>query len=278
MLGFFDLLAPDEAMPKARESAMRAIEADGDLAEAYVSLASVLKVYDHDWRGAEQQYLHALRLNPNYVHAYRGYAALLAATGRFAESILQIRQAHDLDPLSVVINMEMAWGLFIARDYDHAIEQASRVTHLEPEFPSAQYILGLALEQKGRMAEACAALERSLAGSRGHPSGVASLAHIFGVTGRRDEALVLLDQLNELAAGRYVAPFWHVLVYAGIGDRDAAMEHLERSYTQHDVWLVWLNTEPRLDSLREDVRFRRFLQRTGFGVEAAEETGRPAHA
>src|SRR6185437_1382814 len=79
LLGFFDLLPPAEAMPKAREYAMRAIEIDGDLAEAYVSLASVLKVYDHDWLAAERRYRQALELNPNYVHAYRGYAALLAA-------------------------------------------------------------------------------------------------------------------------------------------------------------------------------------------------------
>lgn len=150
LLGYFDLLPPAEAMPKAKESAMRALEIDGDLAEAYASLASVLKVYDRDWLAAEQRYRQALQLNPNYVHGYRGYAALLAATGRFAESVHQIRHAQDLDPLSVVVSMEMAWNCFIAREYDHAIEQALRVTHFEPEFPSAQYILGLACEQKGR--------------------------------------------------------------------------------------------------------------------------------
>ena len=256
LLGFFDLLPPAEAMPKAKESAMRALEIDGDLAEAYASLASVLKVYDRDWLAAERRYRQALQLNPNYVHGYRGYAALLAAIGRFAESMLQIRQAQDLDPLSVVVSMEMAWNFFIAREYDHAIEQALRVTHFEPEFPSAQYILGLACEQKGRFGEARAALERSLAGSRGHAAGLASLGHLFGVTGHREEALRMLDQLNRLASRGYVAPFWHSILYAGLGDVDSAIGHLERSYAQSDVWLVWLNTDPRLDSLRADPRFQ----------------------
>ena len=269
LLGFFDLLPPAEAMPKAKASAMRALEIDGDLAEAYVSLASVLKVYDRDWLAAERRYRQGLRLNPNYVHGYRGYAALLAAVGRFSESVVQIRHAQDLDPLSVVVSMEMAWNFFIAREHDHAIQQALRVTHLEPEFPSAQYILGLACEQMGRFDEARAALERSLAGSRGHAAGFAGLGHLYGVTGQTEDALRMLDQLNQLASRGYVAPFWHSIVYAGLGDADSAIAHLERSYAQSDVWLVWLNTDPRLDSLRADPRFQPFLRRIGFAVQAA---------
>ena len=84
----------------------------------------------------------------------------------------------------MVVGMEMAWTFLIAREYDHAIQQALRVTHLEPEFPSAQYIRGLACEQQGKFDEARAALERSLAGSHGHPSGLPCLGHLFGVTGQ----------------------------------------------------------------------------------------------
>jgi TolB-like protein/Tfp pilus assembly protein PilF len=269
LLGFFDLFPPSEVMPKAKESATKALEIDRDLAEAYTSLASVVKVYDRDWVAAERLYRRALQLNPNYVHAYRGYAALLAAIGRFAESRLQIGRAHEVDPLSVVVNMEMAWNLWILREYDQAIEQALRVTHLEPEFPSAQYILGLAYEQKGKFGEAQAALERSLAGSGGHASGLASLGHLFGVTGRREEALRMLDQLNQVAARQYVAPFWHSILHAGLSDADAALDYLERSYAQSDVWLVWVNTDPRLDSLRAGLRFQQFLRRVGFGIRAA---------
>jgi TolB-like protein/Tfp pilus assembly protein PilF len=267
-LGFFDLLPPTEAMPKAKESAMKALEIDGELAEAYSSLASVLKVYDHDWPAAERGYLQALQLNPNYVHAYRGYSALLAATGRFKESVTQIRLAHEMDPMSVVVSMEMAWNSFIAREYDQAIEQALRVTHFEPEYPSAQYILGLAFEQKGRFEEARASLELSLAGSPGHAAGPASLGHLFATTGHRQEALGMLDRLNQLASRVHVAPFWHSVLHAGLGDVDTAIGHLERSYTQSDVWLVWLNTDPRLDCLRVDPRYQQLLRRVGFGVQA----------
>ena len=269
LMGFFDLLPHDEAMPKAKEYAIRALRIDGDLAEAYSSLATVQKLYDRDWTGSERGYRRALQLNPNYVPAYRGYAALLAATGRFGEAIPQLRRAQELDPLSVVVSMEMAWTLFMARDFDGAIEQALRVTDFEPEFPSAQYVLGLAHEQKERFEEAREALERSLAGSHGHASGVAGLGHLFGISGRPEESRGMLDRLSQLAADRYVAPFWPALVCAGLGDEESAIGHLERSYAQNDLWLVWVNTDPRLDTLRAHPRFQQLLQRAGFGVRAA---------
>jgi hypothetical protein len=79
----------------------------------------------------------------------------------------------------------------------------------------------------------------------------------------------MLEQLNVLSSRGYVAPFWHSILYAGLGEVDAAIGHLERSYAESDVWLVWLNTEPRIDSLRADSRFQQLLRRVGFGVQAA---------
>jgi TolB-like protein/Tfp pilus assembly protein PilF len=269
--GLIGLMAPDDAMPKCKGSATRALEIDPDLAEAHAALAGALKHYDRDWLGAEQRYQKSLELNPNYVHGYRGYAALLSARSRFEEAMSQIERAHELDPLSMVVSMEMAWHLFLARDYDRAIQHALRVTDLEPEFSSAQFILALAYEQKGKFGEAEATLQRSIAISQGHSSGVASLGHLFATTGRPQEARGMLDRLNELAEREYVAPFWHALVHTGLGDANAAMEQLEKSYAVRDLWLVWLNTDPRLDRLRSDARFQHLLRRVGF--EAAGAVG-----
>jgi TolB-like protein len=269
LLGFFEMAPPAEVMPKAKQCAVKAVEIDGDLAEACASLAGILKAYDRDWVAAERWYRQALQLNPNNAHAYRGYAALLSALGRFDESLVQIRHAQELDPLSIVIGMELAWNLFIAREYDHAIEQALRVTHFDPASPSAQYILGLACQQKGKFADARAAIEQSVAGSHGHPSGLASLGHLSGVTGDVEGALRMLDQLKQLASNGYVAAFWNALVHAGLGDVNAAIDDLERGYAESDAWLVWINTEPRLDNLRADTRFQQLLRRVGFGAQAA---------
>ena len=269
LLGFFGLLPPDEAMPKAKEAALKALAIDPSLAEAHSALASVLKVYDRDCAAAEREYREALRLNPNYAQAHRGYSTFLAATGRPAEAMAEMEHAHDLDPLSLVVSMEMAWNLYMAREYDRAIEHASSIAEMEPEFPSAQYILGLACEQKSRFAEAEAAFQKSLAGSRGHVSGLASLGHLYGVCGRKEEALGMLGQLDRLAAEGFVAPFWRAILYAGLGEIDSALGELENSFTHRDVWLIWLNTEPRLDSLRPDSRFRQLLERAGLKAAAS---------
>ena len=270
LMAFFDLMPPSVAMPKLKESALRALQIDANLAEAHSSVANALKFYDRDWLGAEHRYLQALQLNPNYVTAYRGYAALLAATRRFDESKVQIERAHEIDPMSVVVSMEMAWNFFIARQYDEAIKHALRTAELEPEFPSARYVLGLAYEQKGRFAEAEAALEQCLAKSHRHASGLASLGHLYGITGRRNEALQTLDRLRDVAAKTYVAPYWFAVVNAGLGDEDAVVDHLEMSFTQSDLWLVWLDTEPRFDAIRPNPRFQHLLRRASFAAQTAK--------
>jgi hypothetical protein len=106
-----------------------------------------------------------------------------------------------------------------------------------------------------------------MAGAGGHPSGVSSLGHLFGVSGREQKAHDMLVQLEGMAQRTYVAPFWHAIVHAGLGDVEAAFDDLERSYAQSDVWLAWLNTDPRLDVLRGDSRFRVLARRVGFEVQ-----------
>jgi hypothetical protein len=97
---------------------------------------------------------------------------------------------------------------------------------------------------------------------------VSSLGHLFGVSGRHQKAHDMLVQLEGLARRTYVAPFWHAIVHAGLADVDAAFDDLERSYEQSDVWLAWLNTDPRLDVLRGASRFRDLARRVGFDVQA----------
>jgi TolB-like protein len=264
MLAFAGICHPVEVMPKVRRAAVMALDLDPDLAEGHVALANTLKLYDHDWDGAEREYFQALQLNSSYVPAYRGYAGLLAIRGRAPESAMQIGRAHELDPLSVGVAIEMAWNAIAGRNYQLAIEHAERAAELEPASQAAHYVLGVAYEQMRRFDEARAALERSLAGGYRHASGLAGLGHLAAITGQKEDALRTRYGLRELARRQYVAPFWHAVVSAGLGDEEAVLAELQRGFEECDLWLVWLNTDPRFDPVRTTPAFRAFLRRVGF--------------
>jgi TolB-like protein/Tfp pilus assembly protein PilF len=263
VLGFFGLAAPAEVMPKARDAAKQAVALDDGLAEAHTSLAGILKVYDWDWAAAEREYIRALELDPNLAAAHRMYAAYLAAVGRPAEAMREMERAHELDPLSLVISMEMAWNLYMARDYDRAIQQAARTLDLAPDFAPAQHALGIALEQAGRYEEAATAFEKARARSDGNATALASLGHLLARAGPVSEAERILSQLLEMSRSAYVSAYWPAIVYAGLGRVDAALDCLENACRQRDLWLVWLKTDPRFDGLREQERFDELLRQVG---------------
>jgi TolB-like protein/tetratricopeptide (TPR) repeat protein len=269
MLAFAGLCRPIDVMAKVKQAAVTAVDLDPDLAEGHTALANALKLYDHDWDGAERQYIQALQLNSNYVPAYRGYAALLAIRGRAMESAAQIGRAYELDPLSLPVGIDMAWNALAGRNYQLAIDYAERTAELEPASRAAQYVLGLAYEQMRRFDEARAALERSLAGGYGHVSGLAGLGHLCAISGKNEEALRTRYGLRELARRQYVAPFWHAVVSAGLGDEEAVVAELQRGFEECDLWLVWLNADPRFDPVRTAPAFRELLRRIGFHEASA---------
>jgi len=262
-MGFVGILPPKDVIPRAKEAARRAIEIDDQLAEAHAAMAFILKVYDWDWPASGREYRRALELNPNYSQAHRSYAAYLSAVGKPQEALIEIQRAQELDPLSLAISMEIAWHLYMSRDYDRAIEQALRTLELEPQNSAAQGILGTSYEQKGMYTEACAALRQAVAGSEHHPFPKATLAHALALTNQREEAVSILQQLEDASERSYVPPYWPAIVCAGLGDKAAALDWLEKGYEQRDVWLVWLKMDPRFDGLRAETRFENLLRRVG---------------
>ncbi len=261
---FLSLQAPREVFPQARNAALMALEIDDDLAEAHAALAEVKKFYDWDWLGAELEYKRALQLNPNSALAHRLYADYCLAVGWAQEAIQEIRRALDLDPLSLVINMELAWNFYLTREYDLAAEQSLKTLEMDSGFTPAQYALGLAYEQMNRYEEAIFAFNTARHGSGNNPTTLAALGHAYARVGKRPEAQQILRELQEMAARRYVAPYWPAVIYAGLGEVDAALDQLEKSYAERDVWLVWSKMEPRFENLRASSRFQALCQRMNF--------------
>jgi TolB-like protein len=261
LFAFLGILAPRDAWRRVKQLTKAALEIDDELAEAHASSASLKRVFDWDWPAAEAGYLRALELNPNYADGHRSYAAHLSALERPEEAIREIRTAQELDPLSLVINMEIAWNLYIARDFRGALEQAWKTLVLEPKFAAAQHTLGLAYEQLEMNDEAVTEFQNARTCSGGHPATTAALGHAYAIGGNRDRAAEALRELEQLSRSRYVSPYWRALVYAGLGMDDLALESLEKACEDRDVWVVWLKVEPRFDRLRSSVRFENLLRK-----------------
>jgi len=268
LMGFMGLAPAAEVMPKAKEAARRAIEIDDSLPEAHGSLGGIFKNYDWDWAASEREFKRALELDPNYANGHRMYASLLAAVGRAEESRRETRLGLELDPFSLPIRVEAGYNAYMSDDYERALEEALRTLELEPQFAPAQSVLGQAYEQLGRYDEAIEALEKSRILANEHPATLAALAHVLAGAGRMEQARALLGRLTELSQQQHVSPFWLALAYEGLGEKAAALDALEKAYEQHDVILVWLGTEPRVDSLRAEPRFVEMLRRIGLTPRA----------
>jgi DNA-binding winged helix-turn-helix (wHTH) protein len=260
-----NMAPPPEIYPRAKEMALKALNARQDLGDAHASLATVQRLFEWDWAGAEAEYLTALVLSSNAAMVHQAYGAHLAATGKAEEALRELRRSEEIDPLSPMVNVGVAWGLYVARDFQGASEQSWKVLAMEPKFGAAQYTLGLAYAQMGLTEDAIVELRNARTCAGDQPAVLAALAHVYACAGESSEAAGMLGELENLSQRRYVSPYWLGLVYAGLGDRARALQLLDRAYEERDVWLTWLGVEPRFDVLRTDPRFQELLRNIGLG-------------
>lgn len=249
-------MPPAEAGLKAKAAAQKALGIDSLLGEAETSLASVRFNYDWDWPAAANGFQRAIELNPSYATAYQRYSLYLIAMGRAQESVEQINLARQLDPLSLSINFSLGWRLYMGRHYELAIQQLRNTLEMDPNFALAHLVLGETFEQQGNYPQAIEQLQKATAISPNSPLMVAGLGHAYGVAKRPAEARALLNQLMEQSKKQYVAPFYIALVYAGLGENDAAIDWLEKAYEDHSNGLVFVKVDPELDTLRSNPRFK----------------------
>jgi len=263
-LGYTSYWAPKDSFPKAREFANKALQIDPSLAEARASLAYVKLYYDWDWRGAEEEFKRAIAVNPNYATAHHWYSVLLTARGRHDEALSEIGRAHELDPLSVPINSDIGFELYYARRYEEAISHLRSVLQTSPKFPLAHLWLGRAYEQKGMYPEAITEFEQAGTALKDWPVIIAAAGHAYGRWGHKSDATAALRQMNELTREEYVTPYGIALIFAGMNDKEHAIQWLQNAYEDRSHWLVWLNLDPRFDNVRTDPRFQELLQRMKF--------------
>jgi len=262
LLGIWGAMAPHEAMPKVKEAALAAIAIDNTLAEAHTSLAFVHWVYDWDWAAAGREFEEALRLDPSYATAHDWYAYYLASIGRFDEAIAHVKQAQTIEPVSLSIATDVGEILYWARQYDRAVDQLRGVLQIEPDFPMARNILGLAYLKTGDRLQAVEELEAARRLSPG-PRTISTLAYGYGAAGLRAKAEATLAELRDLSRQRYTSAFALAVAYAGSGDTEQALSELEIAFVERSDTMAVLRVYPVLDSLRNEPRFKDLLARVG---------------
>ena len=263
LYAFLNVLPARQVLPKAKEHALQALRIDDELPEAHTALAGVMKTYEWNWAAAELHYRRALQLNPNYAAGHRFYADYLSASGRHQEACREMELARRLDPLSLIINMELAWIRYMARDYAGAVELAQQALDLEPLFAPSLHALGLAYQQLGRTTAAIDALLNACALSQRHPAALAALANAYAAAGHTMRAQEIFLELQALSSYRYASPYGLALASLAVEMKDTAIAFLETACADRDVWLAWLKVEPRWDPLRHDPRFQKLVARIG---------------
>ena len=261
-LGYFGMVLPAEAYPAGRAAALRALTLDSLLGEAYAALAVVDFNFDWDFAAADRHFRQAIALSPRNAHLHFYYAMYLAAAGRRAESMAEVKRTQALDPASLAVSAAMARPYYSARRYDLAIAQALKTLELDSSFSRALFWLGLSYEQTSRLPEAIRALERTVAVAP-IPVYQASLGHAYAVAGERAKAQEILRALLERGRTSYVSAFDIAILHAGLGDRQRTLQALERAVDQRAAYLAFLNVDARFDAFRDDPRFRDLIRRMG---------------
>jgi serine/threonine-protein kinase len=256
---------PSLSMPLAREAALRALEIDDRMVEAHTSLAVVRANFDWDRRGSELEFQRALECDPTYATVHHWYSLYaLTAAGRFDEAEDEIEWAERLDPISLPINMGHAQVLHLADNCPAAIAQCEKVLGLDPRYYRAYWFLGLAHDRLGNFEAACEALETARAQGGNEQAFRArilgALGHAYGRWGKRDRATAVLDELAVLSRSSYVDPFEFAQVHAGLGNRDAALDQIERAVAERSGYLAFGAVWPAFEAVRSSPRFQKALE------------------
>jgi TolB-like protein/DNA-binding winged helix-turn-helix (wHTH) protein/Tfp pilus assembly protein PilF len=257
----YAVMTPKEAFPKAKAAAVKALELDGTLGEAHNSLAFVLDGFDWDLDAGGKEFRRAIELNPGYATAHHWYAWHLSLLGRFDEAIAEMRKAENLDPLSLIINADLAELLGLAHAYDESIRQSRKTIEMDPDFALAHNQLAQAYLQKHMYAEAVAELQKAVKLSGDSPTCMANLARAYVASGKRSEAVKLLDDLKKRSRTGYSNASEIAMIYASLGDTDQAMSWLEKGFEERFNPGVLLR--PGFDPLRSDPRFQELVHRIG---------------
>jgi tetratricopeptide (TPR) repeat protein len=256
-------LTASEAKPKAKAAAEQAIQLDDTSAEAHASLATFKLFYEYDWAGCEKEFRRAIELNPNYAFAHDQFGMALAFQGRLDEAIAEGKRAALLDPLSPQIPVDNLMALAWRKDFQAALEETKRAADLDPAFFFPHWGYAWVNIQRGKTKDGIPELQKAKA--LDSPSFITAwLAYAYGASGDRTRAMAEMEDLKKQSSHGYIPAFNLALGYLGLGDRERALDALERAYASDSQWLGWLKMDHTFDPLRAEPRFVALLKKLRF--------------
>ncbi|MDI1241421.1 MAG: winged helix-turn-helix domain-containing protein [bacterium] len=264
LLGELSVAPPKEAFPLAEVYADKALTLDETLADAHLSLGIVKLLYEWDWAGAEKALRRAKELDPNNPQAYHFYGHYLQSVGRVEDAVKETQKGVDLDPTSLVLNAELGWAHYCARQYDQAIAQDRKTLKFDPSFVYSSWVISQSYAQEGRYQESFAELKRARAIDANWPYILAEMGYAYAASGQRADAERILQQLKERSARQYIDAILIAYIHVGLGQIDEAFTWLEKAFQERSGLMPWLKNEPKWDPLRGDARFADMLRRIGF--------------
>ncbi len=252
--------APAEFVPQSRAAETRAIEIDNTVAYAHSMLAYIAFQYDWDLPRAEREYKVAREMDPALVHQWYGF--YLLALNRVPEADIEFEKFNDYYPFLPQGITFYGQYLYLRRQNDRAVDLLNRSLAMQPDYPSAHESLGMVYEQEGRTNEAITEIQKAVHLSGGI-YGLGSLGHVYASVGRRSDAQKILHSLTKHSSSTYISPYQLAIIYAGLNQRDKAIDELERAYAERSLSAPLLRFDPRLNTLRAQPRFQDFARRLG---------------
>ena len=260
-LGAFGHMPLDEAVPRSREAAVRAIALDDRLDEAHAALGWIRLYFDWDWSGAEKEFLRALEINPNHVNARHGYADLLTAQGRVDEGLAETLRGRQSDPLSILANMPAIGHMVFARRFEDALAECDRLSDLDVSlYEAVRFACESALWQAGRHEEAVSLLREMYAYNEDAIAAMDAGSSTDGPTGAIRAFAEYRASLGERARRGALTT---AQLFARVGEIDRAFEWLDIAFDERRPQLITMRAQPEYDPLKDDPRYEALVRRIG---------------
>ena len=251
---------PSQVMPLARAAAQKAVELDDNLAEAHSSLGTIKYQEDADWAGSGLEFRRAIELNPSLGLAHSEYGFSQVLQGQFADGVAEMERGRRLDPLSVENTIFMALGLTWKGDFDTAKQYCRDALDRNPTLFGLHFGLGIINVEAGKFNDAIPELITASEDRHGNFQR-GFLGYAYAAAGQRENAQKILDDLNRLSTKEYVAPFALAQIYLGLGDRDRALEWLQKAYKAHSPYMLMAEVSRMFDPVRGDPRFEALVRK-----------------